>query len=194
MSTNGGFDDCEIQSNLPGHQGHNSHSSNLTLNLSEFQSQSNYASGSSQQHKRIKSVLNTLQVEEEEVENSADRERSEAFKKVQEMVAAATPKADLPFGISSSDEPEIKPAQKKRQFDFNEDKVEEPTAASTTQPVTTKSEGDYTNVRQTTSTNAQMEIIEEEQDDHGAEILNFIELKYCTVCHLEIPLRAKHCK
>lgn len=39
-----------------------------------------------------------------------------------------------------------------------------------------------------------MEVIDEETDDNGAEILSFIELKYCTVCHLEIPIRAKHCK
>lgn len=41
-----------------------------------------------------------------------------------------------------------------------------------------------------------MEVIEEEtgQDEENMDILAFIELKYCTMCHLEIPLRAKHCK
>jgi hypothetical protein len=39
-----------------------------------------------------------------------------------------------------------------------------------------------------------MEVIEEETDDNGCDILQFIDLKYCTVCHLEIPIRAKHCK
>ena len=39
-----------------------------------------------------------------------------------------------------------------------------------------------------------MEVIDEEEDDGSADILAFIELKYCTVCHIEIPLRAKHCK
>jgi hypothetical protein len=37
-----------------------------------------------------------------------------------------------------------------------------------------------------------MEVIEEENDD--VDILAFIQLKYCTVCHLEQPLRTKHCK
>jgi hypothetical protein len=78
-------------------------------------------------------------------------------------------------------------------FDFQEDKIEEPTAASTN-PMTKTTEGEYTNVRQTTNTNPHMEIIEEETDDNGADILSFIQLKYCTVCHLEIPIRAKHCK
>ena len=59
-------------------------------------------------------------------------------------------------------------------FDFQEDnKVEEPTAASTS-PMTKTPEGEYTNVRQTTSTNPHMEIIEEENDDNGADILSFI--------------------
>ena len=39
-----------------------------------------------------------------------------------------------------------------------------------------------------------MEVIDEEHDDNGESILSFIQLKYCTVCHLEIPIRAKHCK
>ena len=41
-----------------------------------------------------------------------------------------------------------------------------------------------------------MEVIEEEtgQDEESMDILAFIELKFCTMCHLEIPLRAKHCK
>ena len=28
----------------------------------------------------------------------------------------------------------------------------------------------------------------------GGDIVMFVESKYCTVCHLEQPLRAKHCK
>jgi palmitoyltransferase len=35
---------------------------------------------------------------------------------------------------------------------------------------------------------------EEELEEDGSSILSFIELKYCTICHLEIPLRTKHCK
>lgn len=58
-----------------------------------------------------------------------------------------------------------------------------------------KTEGEYTNVRQQ-STNPQMEPIEEDfdEEDKGADIMSFIELKYCTLCHLEMPIRTKHCK
>ena len=45
---------------------------------------------------------------------------------------------------------------------------------------------------QTNNTTQQIDVIEEEHDD--VDILSFIPLKYCTICHLEIPLRAKHCK
>ena len=71
--------------------------------------------------------------------------------------------------------------------------MDEPTAA-TTQPITKTSEGDYAQIKQTNTTNAPMDVVEEEQDDNGESILSFIQLKYCTVCHLEIPIRAKHCK
>jgi hypothetical protein len=40
--------------------------------------------------------------------------------------------------------------------------------------MTKTTEGEYTNVRQTTSTNPHMEIIEEENDDNGADILSVI--------------------
>ena len=39
-----------------------------------------------------------------------------------------------------------------------------------------------------------MDVIDEELEDNGENILSFIQLKYCTVCHLETPIRAKHCK
>ena len=39
---------------------------------------------------------------------------------------------------------------------------------------------------------------EVEEDEYGEEgeqdVVMFVELKYCTVCHLEQPLRSKHCK
>ncbi len=34
-------------------------------------------------------------------------------------------------------------------------------------------------------------------EDHSSddeELVMFVEMKYCTVCHLEQPLRTKHCK
>lgn len=34
----------------------------------------------------------------------------------------------------------------------------------------------------------------DDADDEGDEVLLFVEMKYCTVCHLEQPLRTKHCK
>jgi len=37
-----------------------------------------------------------------------------------------------------------------------------------------------------------------ENDDEGSsdseEVVLFVEMKYCTVCHLEQPIRTKHCK
>ena len=39
-----------------------------------------------------------------------------------------------------------------------------------------------------------MDPVDEELEDNGENILSFIQLKYCTVCHLETPIRAKHCK
>ena len=32
------------------------------------------------------------------------------------------------------------------------------------------------------------------EEDDNADVLLFVEMKYCTVCHLELPLRSKHCK
>lgn len=152
------------------------HVSNFTTNQLQL-NLSDYGTGQSQQpHKRIKSVLTT--------EQEVDPEAADAFRKVQELVAATTPKVDLPF-----EEP-----AKEKHFDFPSTE-EEPTAATTGAGQTTKTEdGDYSNVRQTTSTQPQMEVIEEECDDGSADILAYIQLKYCTVCHIEIPLRAKHCK
>jgi len=40
------------------------------------------------------------------------------------MVAATTPKSDIPFSLSDVNQP-------KKQFDFVEEKMEEPTAVST---------------------------------------------------------------
>ena len=35
----------------------------------------------------------------------------------------------------------------------------------------------------------------DEGDDEGDdEVVLFVEMKYCSICHLEQPLRAKHCK
>ena len=34
----------------------------------------------------------------------------------------------------------------------------------------------------------------EDDGEADADILAFIEHKYCTVCHLEQPLRTKHCR
>jgi len=36
--------------------------------------------------------------------------------------------------------------------------------------------------------------IDEELSEEDDDIQIFVESKYCTICHLEIPLRAKHCK
>jgi len=112
------------------------------------------------------------------------------------MVSAVAPKEldSNPFG-ESEPEPKLKvelePPKLKPSVEITE--VEEPTAASTM--AAGKTDGDYSNLRQT-STNAQMEVIEEDQDaeDNGADILSFIELKYCTVCHIEMQIRTKHCK
>lgn len=59
------------------------------------------------------------------------------------MVAATTPKSDIPFSMGDS-------KQLKKQFEFNEEKMEEPTAVSTNQ-MTKTSEGDYSHIRQTTT-------------------------------------------
>jgi len=34
----------------------------------------------------------------------------------------------------------------------------------------------------------------ENQSSDEEELVMFIEMKYCTVCHIEQPLRSKHCK
>ena len=36
--------------------------------------------------------------------------------------------------------------------------------------------------------------IENLDDDEDDEIVLFVEYKYCTICHIEQPLRCKHCK
>jgi len=35
---------------------------------------------------------------------------------------------------------------------------------------------------------------ENDDDDSDEDIVLFVEMKYCTVCHLEQPIRTKHCK
>ena len=113
------------------------------------------------------------------------------------MVSAVAPKDDLnPFGENEASperkleeveiEIKVQPEIKVKQENIE---VEESTAAST------MAVGEYSNVRQT-STNTGMEIIEEDADaeDVVSDILSFIELKYCTVCHLEMQIRTKHCK
>jgi len=39
-----------------------------------------------------------------------------------------------------------------------------------------------------------IEIEELEEDEENDDIVLFIEYKYCTICHIEQPLRTKHCK
>jgi len=34
----------------------------------------------------------------------------------------------------------------------------------------------------------------DEYDDPEEDLILFIEYKYCTICHIEQPLRCKHCK
>ena len=34
----------------------------------------------------------------------------------------------------------------------------------------------------------------EDLDDEDDEVVLFVEYKYCTICHIEQPLRCKHCK
>lgn len=34
----------------------------------------------------------------------------------------------------------------------------------------------------------------EDEDDDDDDVMLFIEYKYCTICHIEQPLRCKHCK
>ena len=44
---------------------------------------------------------------------------------------------------------------------------------------------------------SKMETIEEEEDyrhEEEDEIVLFVERKFCSVCHIEMPLRTKHCK
>lgn len=36
--------------------------------------------------------------------------------------------------------------------------------------------------------------LDEELTDEDDDIAIFVESKYCTICHLEMPLRTKHCK
>ena len=36
--------------------------------------------------------------------------------------------------------------------------------------------------------------LDEELSDGDENIAMFIESKYCTICHLDMPLRTKHCK
>ena len=33
-----------------------------------------------------------------------------------------------------------------------------------------------------------------DDDDEDEDVVLFIEYKYCTICHIEQPLRCKHCK
>lgn len=33
-----------------------------------------------------------------------------------------------------------------------------------------------------------------DDDDEDEDVMLFIEYKYCTICHIEQPLRCKHCK
>jgi hypothetical protein len=150
MSTNSALDEMSqppSQETIMSHNHQSNYTTNqLTLNLSE-----QYNSAQSQDHKRIRSMLTT--------EQEVDPESADAFRKVQELVAATTPKADLPFSHS-------------KHFEFSE-ADEPPTAATTGGPVTKTTDGDYSNVRQTTSTQPQMEVIEEE-DDGSADILAFI--------------------
>ncbi len=54
-----------------------------------------------------------------------------------------------------------------------DEKIDEPTAA-TTHPVTKSSDGDYTQVKQTNTTNTPMDQIDEELEDNGENILSFI--------------------
>jgi len=113
------------------------------------------------------------------------------------MVSAVAPENFNPFGESEEPSPPVQKEQEPTTKDVKHVietiEVEEPTAVSTM--AAGKTDGDYTNVRQV-STNPQMEIIEEDADneDNGADILSFIDLKYCTVCHVEMQIRTKHCK
>ena len=34
----------------------------------------------------------------------------------------------------------------------------------------------------------------DEADEEDEDVVLFIEYKYCTICHIEQPLRTKHCK
>lgn len=53
-------------------------------------------------------------------------------------------------------------------------------------------EVDESSYRQQIS-NYEIEIdLDEQQQDE--DVVLFIEYKYCTICHIEQPLRAKHCK
>ena len=36
--------------------------------------------------------------------------------------------------------------------------------------------------------------LDDDLSDGDEDIVIFVENKYCTICHLEMPLRAKHCK
>ena len=35
---------------------------------------------------------------------------------------------------------------------------------------------------------------DEDSDGDNDDVVFFVEYKYCTICHLEQPLRTKHCK
>ena len=35
---------------------------------------------------------------------------------------------------------------------------------------------------------------EDADDENEQDIVLFVEMKYCSICHLEQPLRTKHCK
>ena len=39
-----------------------------------------------------------------------------------------------------------------------------------------------------------LEYDEDESEGEGDDVVLFIEYKYCTICHIEQPLRCKHCK
>ena len=77
-------------------------------------------------------MLSTVEVGDEDPQNSVDRERNEAFKKVQEMLAAVQPKNDSPFCIT--DENDVVEADNAGQKANNKEVlkvVEQTTAAST---------------------------------------------------------------
>ena len=108
-----------------------------------------------------------------------EKQRNEAFQRVQQMVNSVQPPSDCPFGAMEDEEQGSKPALPQLVRDV------EPT---TTQQKTT----DYTSVRQESTVASNP--LDQEAEEEDFNPLAFIELKFCTVCHLEMPLRTKHCK